>query len=84
MHFQPVSYAGHRALVCVRAGVGAVEYTHLAEQKHADAGTFALRDLGTQFDEQGLNVSPLDVGRRRARIDRFERASVFLFHGTNI
>jgi hypothetical protein len=63
--------------------VWAVEYPYLAEQEHTDAGAFAFRDLGTQFDEQGLDVAPLNVGRGWSRIDRFERASVFLFHSTN-
>lgn len=57
-----------------------MEDTHHTEQKHLHPRTFALRNLGTQFPEQGLDVRPAHVRRDRSGMDQFKGALVFAFH----
>ncbi len=52
----------------------------LAEQPHADAGTFPLADVRPQLGKQRLDVPPRDVGADRMAEDSFERSPGCAFH----
>jgi hypothetical protein len=71
MYFQPASNAGHRAFVCVRVGVRAVENPYFTEQKHTNPRPLSFTDFGPELYKQRLNVSPVDVGGCRAREECF-------------
>lgn len=53
----------------------------LPEQADTDSGTFAFADLGAEFDEQRLDVPPLNVGAGRTSEDEFEGLLIFSLHG---
>lgn len=49
-----------------------VEDSHLSEENDGQPASFSLADLGSQLDEEGFDVPPLDVGARRVGKDGFE------------
>jgi hypothetical protein len=68
--FKPLPNADHRALVGVWRRLWPVKDTHFTEKHDSDPAAFALGNLSAKFNEQGLDVVPLQVGRCRVREER--------------
>ena len=57
-----------------------MKHPNFGEQGHGDSASFPLANLGTHFDEQRFDVSPLNVPTRWVSEDQFERAQVPSLH----
>lgn len=57
-----------------------VEYAPVAEKTYAHTGTFALSDLGAQFDEQCLDIPPRNVAAGRVPENQGKGSFVPSFH----
>jgi len=61
--FQPFADSFHRPIVRRRFGMWPVKYPPVTKQPDQHPRPFSLSDLATQFDEQGFDVTPTDIGR---------------------
>ena len=57
-----------------------MENANFGEQDYCDAAAFSLTDLGSKFNKERLNITPLNVGARRSREDQFKNALVSTLH----
>jgi hypothetical protein len=57
-----------------------VENTHLPKQKYRDPTSSSLLNFGTKFNEQSLNITPLDIGARWPSKNQVNNALVFALH----
>lgn len=57
-----------------------MEYPPFAEQPNQYAGTLALADFAAQFQQQCLNIPPLNICADRPVVYQFKRFLVLAFH----
>ena len=75
--YEKTSYGPDRSFFHFFLRVGFMENRSCALQGHANARAPALGYLGSQCNEQRLNVSPFDVGAYWVLEDCFERLGLF-------
>jgi hypothetical protein len=61
MQPKPVANACHRPFIRRRPGVWTVKHPNLLKENHRDPAPFALGDFGAQFQEEGFNITPVNV-----------------------
>jgi hypothetical protein len=57
-----------------------VKDPHLIKQKDRNPATCPLFNLRTQFNEETLNIAPLDIAARRPRKNQFNNSLMPSFH----
>jgi hypothetical protein len=48
-----------------------MKHTNFIKQHHCYSATCSFADIGTQFIQERLNVTPLNVGTHGASVDSF-------------
>jgi hypothetical protein len=57
-----------------------VKDPHFIKQKDRNPATCPLFNLCTQFNEEALNIAPLDIAARRPRKNQFNNSLMPSFH----
>ena len=61
-----------------------MKYPDFPKQHHCDAATLAFADFVAQYNEQRVDIAPLDVTACRAGKDRFESALMPPLHANMV